>query len=49
MEERERLLHDLGERVKELDCLYGLSKIVEKPDISLRGIFQETLKIIPVA
>ncbi len=48
-DEKEKLLHDLGERVKELDCLYGLSLIVEKPGISLERLFQEAVKIIPPA
>ena len=42
-----RQTHDLGERVKELDSLYGISKIVEKPDISLAKIFQGIVEIIP--
>ena len=29
--------HDLGERIKELNCLYGISNLVEKPDISLEA------------
>lgn len=41
--------HDLGKRVKELSCLYGLSKLVEKPNISLDGIFQEMMNLIPPA
>jgi len=41
-EEKERFLHDLGERVKEINCLYGLSKLVEQADISLEEIFRGT-------
>ena len=37
----------LKERLKELDCLYGISKIVEIPDISLEEIFRRTVKLIP--
>ena len=37
----------LLERLKELDCFYGISKIVEIPDISLEEIFQKTVKLIP--
>ena len=29
----------LKERVKDLNCLYSLSKLVEKPDLSLEEIF----------
>ncbi|MGB2706081.1 MAG: PAS domain-containing protein [Candidatus Omnitrophota bacterium] len=46
-EEREKLLRDFGERVKELECLFTLSEIIEKPGISLEEIFQEVVKIIP--
>ena len=31
--------YDLDERDKELNCLYGISNLVEKPDISLEEIF----------
>ena len=39
--------HDLGERVKELNCLYGISNFVEKPDMSLEDIFQGLVDLIP--
>ena len=39
--------HNLGERVKELNCLYGISNLVEKPDISLEEIFQGLVDLIP--
>lgn len=49
----ERALHkrtrDLGERVKELNCLYAISKVVEKPDISLDEIVQGIVDLIPPA
>jgi PAS domain S-box-containing protein len=38
---------DLGERVKELNCLYGISSLVEKPGISLEEIFQGVVELIP--
>lgn len=41
--------HDLGERVKELNCLYSISDLVAKPDISLEDIFQGTIALIPPA
>ncbi len=41
--------HELRERVKELNCLYGLSSLVEEPDISLEGIIQGTVDLIPPA
>ncbi|MCP4149715.1 MAG: response regulator [bacterium] len=38
---------ELKERVKELNCLYGLSKIIEIPDISIEEIFAKTVNLIP--
>lgn len=46
-EKREGLLQDLGERVKELSCLYGLARLVEKPGISLDEILGGIVEIIP--
>ncbi len=42
-----KLSHDLGERVKGLDCLYGISNIVEKQGLSVEKIFQGTVHLIP--
>ncbi len=42
-----RLNHELGERIKELNGLYGISKLVEKPGISLEEIFQGVVNLIP--
>ena len=39
--------HALGERIKELNCLYGLSKLVEKENISLDDILNGTVNLIP--
>ncbi|MCP3873776.1 MAG: helix-turn-helix transcriptional regulator [Desulfobacteraceae bacterium] len=39
--------HDLQERIKEISCLYGISKLVEKPDISLEQIYQGVVNLIP--
>jgi PAS domain S-box-containing protein len=41
--------HDLGERVKELNCLYGTSKLVVEPDCTLEGVFQGTVDLIPLS
>ena len=38
--------HDLGERVKELNCLYGISRLVEKKNISLEEILEDTVNLI---
>lgn len=39
----------LGERIKELDCLYSISMLVETPGISLTDILQSTANLIPKA
>ncbi len=52
IEERTRELkesdHNLKERVKELSCLYGISQLLERSDISLDEIFKGTLDLIPL-
>ena len=48
-EEVKQKTHDLGERVKELNCLYGLAEIIETPGISLEDIFQKTVDLIPIS
>jgi sigma-B regulation protein RsbU (phosphoserine phosphatase) len=49
-EEAEKaLLHKLGERVKELNCLYGMSRLVETPGITLDGVLQAAADLIPPA
>jgi len=47
IEEQYAVNRQLKERVKELNCLYSISKIVEAPDISLDGILQKTADVIP--
>jgi signal transduction histidine kinase len=41
--------HDLGERVKELRCLFGISKVVERRVATWGEIFQEIVNLIPPA
>ncbi len=43
---RERTV-DLEERVKEQNCLYGISALVDTPDISIEEIIQGTVDLIP--
>ena len=45
----QRVSHDLRERVKELDFLYGISNLLERPGISLEEIIKGTLSILPAA
>jgi PAS domain S-box-containing protein len=44
-----KVTYDLGERVKELNCLYAISEFFERPNISLDEILQSTVNIIPSA
>jgi len=41
--------NELKERVKELNCLYGISALTEKPGTSLEQILQGTVNLIPLA
>ena len=44
--ELQKRTHDLGKRVKELNCLYGISHLVEKYGNSLEKVIQGTLNLI---
>ncbi|MBA7533782.1 hypothetical protein ES705_26026 [subsurface metagenome] len=39
--------YELKERVKELNCLWEISNLVEKPDISLEAIIKGTVNLLP--
>jgi len=39
--------HKLQERIKEINCLYGISKILEQTDLSLENTFQQVVDLIP--
>ncbi len=47
--DRREVRHNLGERVKELSCLYGISKLLERPAITLKEIIQGIVDLIPPA
>jgi len=56
LEERKRIEDELketnwalGERVKELRCLYGINEITEQPGITIEGIMEGVLTLIPPA
>jgi len=40
---------ELRERVKELTCLYGIAKLEEQEDISLEGILEGIVELLPPA
>jgi len=46
---KEQLEIKVEERIKDLNCLYSLSKLVEQPEIPLGAIFQETTELIRMA
>ena len=39
----------LTERIKELNCLYGISNLFENQDVSLEWIMQRAVDLIPAA
>jgi PAS domain S-box-containing protein len=41
--------HRLGERVKELNCLYAVSALLNRPDVSLEEILRGAVDLIPAA
>jgi signal transduction histidine kinase len=43
------LAHNLSERIKELNCLYGISRLVENSILSLEAILQSVVDLIPPA
>ncbi len=45
-EEREKNIHDLGERVKELTCMYGVAKAIRERE-SLEEVFRDVAMLIP--
>jgi PAS domain S-box-containing protein len=45
-EERKNLLHDMGERIKELTCMYSVTKAIQQRD-TLESTFQDVAKLIP--
>ena len=50
VEERLQIQHSLKERMKELDCLYSISKLTEQePDTALDNLLQEVVNLIPSA
>ncbi len=45
--EREELLHDLKERYKELDLLYGITRLGTETSKTLEDVLEETVEMIP--
>ena len=49
LREKEKLLHDLEERNKELHLLYEVSMLSSKTDLSLKDFLQKSVDLIPPA
>ena len=47
--ELKQVSFNLGERIKELNCLYSISKLRERTDFSLEDILQAIVDLIPPA
>ncbi len=45
--DRELLVHDLGERVKELRCQYEISNLLERPDIDIPTLLARVAEVLP--
>ncbi|MBN1136145.1 MAG: PAS domain S-box protein [Anaerolineae bacterium] len=45
----QKLAYDLGERVKELNCLYGISQLIGRQGMQLQEILQGAVNLIPPA
>ncbi len=43
----DRLIHDLRERAKELNCLYEIQEILGSPEASIDEVFNRIIKILP--
>ena len=43
----DRLIHDLRERAKELNCLYEVQELLSTPDITIDEICQGSIKVLP--
>ena len=44
-----KLSYEMGERIKQLDCLYGISDLVESEGISEEEILEGVVKLLPAA
>jgi PAS domain S-box-containing protein len=48
-QEKDRVLHNLEERVKELSCLYGIDEIERKKDITVEEMLEEVVRLVPLS
>ncbi|MFC1683684.1 PAS domain S-box protein, partial [Candidatus Zixiibacteriota bacterium] len=45
-EELNKSTHDLGKRVRELNCLYAISKLIEKSGVRMEELLSETANLV---
>lgn len=45
----QKSMHEVGERIKELNCLFEISHVIERRRFSLEKILQEIVELIPSA
>jgi len=48
-DEKQEIEHALGERIKELNCMYTLSEIIEKHEGNFNIAFQKATELLPVS
>ena len=48
-EQLKRINHDMVERIKELNCLYGLSELIEQYSVGTEKVFKGLVELIPPA
>jgi len=46
-QQRRQVQYDLNERVKELQCLYSIAMITERPGVTLDEVYQEIVRVLP--
>ena len=49
LKEREVLIHDMGERIKELRCLGAVSALSESPGLDIRALLEGVVALLPPA
>jgi len=48
-EGQKQIEHNSQERIKELQCLYGIAEVAERPEISLDELYQEVVNLLPAS
>ncbi len=48
-EQNEKLIGDLGERVKEINCLNRINTLIDNEDLSMDEVFRQTVNLLPAS